>query len=74
MTQIRLDRARVVAVVGKLLAAGMAEHVRMDLEPDLLQQLSKTQRGKTGTSAFRGQEEGRGSLALQLPQGPQLVA
>jgi hypothetical protein len=27
VTQIRLDRARVVAVVGELVAAGMAEHV-----------------------------------------------
>jgi hypothetical protein len=32
MTQIRLDRARVVAVVGELVAAGMAEHVGMCLD------------------------------------------
>ena len=74
MTQIRLDRARVVAVVGKLVAGGMAEHVRMDLEPDLdFSSLAKPNQ-VNGTSAFRGEEEGRGSLALQLPQGPQFVA
>ena len=32
MPEIRLDRARVVAVIGKLVAAGMAKHVSMCLD------------------------------------------
>ena len=47
-----------MAVVGKLVAAGMAEHVRMDLEPDLdFSSLAKLN-GVKRTSAFRGEEEG----------------
>ena len=35
MAEIRLQRARVGALVGKLKAAGVTEHVRVRLEPSL---------------------------------------
>ena len=35
MPEIGLDRARVVAVVGELVAAGMAEHVGMRLDAQI---------------------------------------
>jgi hypothetical protein len=38
MTEIRLDRTRVVAIVGELVAAGVAEHVGMCLGAEMGQQ------------------------------------
>ena len=35
MSEIRLDRARVVAVVGELVATGMAEHVGVRLDAEV---------------------------------------
>ena len=35
MPEIRLDRARVVAIVGELIAAGMAKHVGMRLDAQI---------------------------------------
>jgi hypothetical protein len=35
MAEIRLDSARVVAIIGELIAAGMAQHVRMGFYAEL---------------------------------------
>ena len=79
MAQIGLQRSRIEALVRQCVAAGMPKHVRMDLKADLgflagaRQQLGKARRGER-TAPFRGKDEGRGRLALELSQRPQFVA
>ena len=56
----------------------MPKHVRMYLKTDLgflagaRQQLGKARRGER-TAPFRGEDEGRGRLALELPQRTQFI-
>jgi hypothetical protein len=64
MAKIGLQRSRIEALVGQCVAAGMPEHVRVDLEPNLgfvagaRQQLGKAGRGERSTP-LRGKGEGR---------------
>jgi hypothetical protein len=74
-----LQRSRIEAIVRQRVAAGITKHVRIYLKTDLgflagaRQQLGKAWRGER-TAPFRGKDEGRGRLALQLPQRPQFIA
>jgi hypothetical protein len=57
----------------------MPEHVRVDLEADLAFVTGAGEEfGKAGWrergAALRSEEEGRGGLALELPQRPQFIA
>ena len=62
MTQIRLDRARVVAIVGELVAAGVAQHVGMRLDA----QIGRHMREKPGadSGAPRSETNTNGDAAL----------
>ena len=77
VAQVGLQGARIVALVGQRVAAGVSEHVRMRLETQLglractLDHAGEAGRGKWGAT-FRGEHEGGLGLLLALkpPQGP----
>ena len=80
MAEIGLQRSRVMPGIGKGVAAGVAQHVRMDLELEAgldacaLDHLREA-RGAEGCATLADEDELRlGRLALQSPQGPQLDA
>jgi hypothetical protein len=80
--QVGLQAARIVAVVGELVAAGVPQHVRVYLEcrePSRLartrEHLGKTVGGERGTTLGHEHERRRRYLlALETAQGPQLAA
>jgi hypothetical protein len=71
MAEIGLDGSGIDAVVGQLEAAGVAQHVRVDLEADLGfvagagELLGEARRGER-TTTFRGEDEGRGRSSRML--------
>ncbi len=80
VSQVRLQRPGVRAVVRQLVAAGMAKHVRMRLQLDAsadgraLDHPGEAS-GRERRTALADEDEGRWhALALQASQGPQLVA
>jgi hypothetical protein len=81
MAEIHLQGTRVGALVGKLKAAGVSEHVWVGLEAELgldagaLDHASEACSAE-GCSALRREHEGRPRLllALKAPQGSQLIS
>jgi hypothetical protein len=74
MTEIRLDRARVMAIIGEFVAAGMAEHVRMVLKAQLGLAASPLDHagqpiGAKGCRALRGEHQERFWFLLALHWG-----
>jgi hypothetical protein len=72
MTQIRLDRARVVAVVDKLVAAGMAQHMGVRLDAQIGHDSCPLDHaGEAGRrewrASFRHKHEGRLRAFLLVP-------
>jgi hypothetical protein len=81
VTQIGLQRPRIVALVGESIAAGVPQHVGMGLEAKArlnarpLHQARKASRGEWRAAFGREHERGLGLLfALKPPQRPQFVA
>jgi len=80
MAKIGLQSARIVALVGQRIAAGVPQHVRVclkgqfDLPARALDHAGEAC-GAEGVTAFRGEHVGRFGLllALEPPQRPQLV-
>ena len=79
VAEIGLQRSGIDALIGQRVAAGMPEHMWVDLEADLGfvagagEQLGEAGRGERSTP-LRGKDEGRRRLALQLSQRPQFIA
>jgi hypothetical protein len=72
VTEIGLQRSRIDALIGRRVAAGMPQHVRVYLEADLgfgARRGRAAWRSPTGERAttLRGEDKGRGGSALQLP-------
>jgi hypothetical protein len=72
MPEIRLDRARVVAVVGELVAAGMAQHMGMCLDAQIGK--GRPQKAFQGETLWRATMQSstyfvrcHGSVAYNLP-------
>ena len=65
MAEVGLERSGIDALIGQRVAAGMPEHVRMDLEADLgfvtgaREEFSEARRRERATP-LRGEDEGRG--------------
>jgi len=80
MTEPPLDGPGVVALVGKRVAAGVAQHVRMRLEfkagtgGGALDHPGKAGGGERGAALADKDEWGWSALPLQPAQGPELVA
>ena len=67
MPEMRLDRARVVAIVGELVAAGMAQHVGMRLDAQIGRVAARSiMREKPGadSGAPRSETNTKGDCAL----------
>ena len=67
MSEIRLDRARVVAVVGELVAAGVAQHVSVRLDAQIGREAARSiMREKPGadSGAPRSETNTNGDCAV----------
>src|SRR6476659_10854739 len=79
VTQVSLQRAGIRSLVCQRVAAGVAQHVRMNLEGYLgLNASPLDQLGQAGDREWRPalghEDKGRLGLTLQNPQRPKLVA
>jgi hypothetical protein len=70
--EMRLDRARVVTIVGKIVATAMAEHVGVPLMPRSAAMAARsTMREKpSADAALRNEKEWRPTLALVAAELP----
>jgi hypothetical protein len=75
MAEISLQCSGIDALVGQCVAAGVSEHVWMDLEPNLGfvagagEQLGEARKGERA-AALRGEDKGRGRLGASAPAAP----